>query len=197
MGNDAKADAYLASVLSRFDSSALASNKVLRRLIDSAALRARLVGATAPAVKGVEFLDMPEIIIADLKGKVAMLDFLAHWCLQCIADFPYTKMLQEKYGPKGLVVIGLTEFYGYFGGQENIGRDIELVELKRFKAQHKLNFGFMVVPRENTEAYGVSGLPAVALIDRTGRIRYLRQGADYKRNVEQVIERLIDEQEHE
>ena len=39
---------------------------------------------------------------------MVLLDFWATWCKPCIAQFPRMREWQTKYGPKGLVIIGMT-----------------------------------------------------------------------------------------
>ena len=46
--------------------------------------------------------------IADLKGKVVVLDFWATWCPWCIRSFPAIRDLLKDYADKGLVVVGVT-----------------------------------------------------------------------------------------
>lgn len=193
MGDSAKTEAYFSSFLSRFRSSGLNSDKQLSHIIESSVLCARLTGTVAPAIEGIEFLGIAKTSLSDLKGKVVLLDFFAHWCPQCIDDFPYTKMLQEKYAAKGLVILGITEYYGFVGAQEKVDERTESSKLMELRKQYALNYGFVVVPRANRNLYGISGLPAACLIDRTGRIRYLKQGSSYKEDIEKLIQDAISE----
>ncbi len=190
-GDRAKAEEYFAAFLSKFNSSPLSSVPRVKEMVEAAMFRLKLVGAPAPEVEGVEYLGLPKTKLSDLKGKVVMLDFLAHWCGPCIASFPETHLLKEKYEAKGLVIIGLTNYYGFYGEREKLTNAEELAALKEFLLKRDVKFGVIVGPRANEAAYGVAGLPAVALIDRKGTVRYVKQGADYKKEIEKIIQTLV------
>lgn len=192
-GDRAKTEEYFAAFHSKFNASPLASIPRVKEMVEAAMFRLKLVGATAPAIEGIEYLGLPKTKLSDLKGKVVMLDFLAHWCGPCIASFPETHSLKERYEAKGLVIIGLTNYYGFFEEREKLTNAEELAALKEFLLKRNVKFGVIVGPRANEAAYGVAGLPAAALIDRKGTVRYIKQGADYKKEIEKMIQTLVAE----
>jgi thiol-disulfide isomerase/thioredoxin len=191
-GEQAKSDQFYTSFLSKFSSSPLASEKRVKIGVEAAFRRAQLIGAEAPAIAAVEYIDIQKTNISDLKGKVIVLDFLAHWCAPCIGSFPELDALEKKYEADGLVVLGITSYYGFFGSREKVSPAEELAELKSLKEKHQVKFGFIVGPRDNETAYGIAGLPAYGLIDRSGRVRYLEPGVTRQR-LEQMIQKLLDE----
>ena len=57
---------------------------------------------TAAAVDAGDPLDL-----AQLRGKVVLVDFWASWCEPCRHSFPWLNEMQAKYADRGLVVIGV------------------------------------------------------------------------------------------
>ena len=49
-----------------------------------------------------------KVSLPDLKGKVLLLNFWASWCGPCIQETPSLSQLAEQFGPKGLVVLGVS-----------------------------------------------------------------------------------------
>jgi thiol-disulfide isomerase/thioredoxin len=62
----------------------------------------------APEISGTQqwFNSRPQKI-AHLKGKVVLIDFWTYSCINCLRTLPHINELQQKYGDKGLVIIGV------------------------------------------------------------------------------------------
>src|SRR5262249_8642328 len=50
---------------------------------------------------------------SQLKGRVVVLDLWATWCEPCLADIPMWNRLQEKYGNRGLKIVGMAMQSGW------------------------------------------------------------------------------------
>jgi len=135
--------------------------------------------------------------LADLKGKVVVLDFFAHWCGPCIASLPSMRELNDELKSKGLRMVGVTRFYGYYKKEHSSKKDMsaetELARMKDFIGEKKINWPVAFVGKEVFEAYGCSAIPHVVVIDKQGKVHKIKVGYD-KAGVEafhKEIEKLL------
>lgn len=115
-----------------------------------------------------------------LKGKVVILDFFAHWCGPCIASLPSMREIYDDLKPKGLEMVGLTRFYGYYKAEHKTKRDMpaeaEFARMKDFMAEKNINWPVAFVSKDVFDAYACSGIPHVVVIDRAGKIQKIKVG---------------------
>ena len=158
--------------------------------------QAQLRGEFAPELLISRWIDQKPVKLSDLRGRVVLLDFWATWCGPCLAAFPYLKDWHEKYKERGLVIIGLTRYYGSGEGREMLP-DEEFAFLEKFKQEHALPYGIAVAEgSENHGTYAVTGIPTAILIDRQGKVRLVTTGtgAGNEQQLAATIEKLIQEQ---
>jgi thiol-disulfide isomerase/thioredoxin len=129
-----------------------------------------------------------------LHGKVIVLDFFAHWCIPCIAAFPELKSLYTDFKDKGLEIVGVTSFYGYYK-QQNLEKldmkpSVEFDHLKGFDREYKLPWPVIVGGKTNFSKYGVSAIPQIVIIDKKGIVRRLQVGNRPEQTA--FIRKLID-----
>src|SRR5262245_48699829 len=72
-----------------------------------------LEGRPAPALDTQERLGPRVPSLAELEGRVILLFFWAHWCVECKAESAIIARLVEKYRSQGLTLIAPTQLYGY------------------------------------------------------------------------------------
>lgn len=151
----------------------------------------KLLSESAPELATIDqwFPGTPQTI-AGLRGKVVLLDFWATWCGPCFDAFPVLTEMHQDYAREGLVILGLTRYYGQADGF-NVDNPNEIEFLKRFKRNHGLPYDFVVTKDQATQrAYGATDLPTAVLIDRKGVIRYIESGTNPTR-LEEMREMLL------
>jgi peroxiredoxin len=117
--------------------------------------------------------------LAAYRGKVILLNFWATWCEPCLTEIPRFKEWQQKYGRRGLQVVGVS-----MDDEEGPVRDL----------YRKLSLNFPVVMGDEKlgELYGgILGLPVTFLIGRDGKIQLRQDGAADLKALEQAILRLL------
>ena len=130
--------------------------------------RLKLVGQPAPELSIKEWRNSSPLTLAELKGKVVLLEFWATWCKPCEQMFPKIKEFHRGYADQGLEVLALTRYFMAYGGTPE-AKSQELILIEEFTEKHAIEFPVGVAEDESTQdAYGATALPMFALIDRTG-----------------------------
>ena len=151
-----------------------------------------LIGAEAPEISVKEWINGEAASLASLRGRVVLLEFWATWCQPCREMFPKLRKLDEEYRERGLEVIALTRHY--LASRDTASSLAEELELMRsVVAQHDLKFRVGVAEDERTqELYGATGLPTLALVDRTGVVRYAHFGGGEDARFNRILNRCLD-----
>jgi thiol-disulfide isomerase/thioredoxin len=156
------------------------------------AVQVKLVGQPAPEIAVAQWIGGDPVSLADLRGQVVLLEFWATWCKPCHEMFPKLKELHDAHAARGLKILALTRYYLAYGGSAT-AREEELELIRRFVAERSVEFAVGVAEDERLQAlYGATGLPAVALIDRRGVVRY-RFGGGGDAMFQQILKECLDE----
>jgi thiol-disulfide isomerase/thioredoxin len=125
----------------------------------------RLLKEPAPVTDfSITDLDGRTHALADLKGKVVLVNFWATWCPPCRAEIPDLIRLQEKYRDS-LVILGISE------------DEIPAEEVKAFARAQQMNYPIAMTKPELSKIFrGVSALPTTFVIDREGKLQQRHVG---------------------
>lgn len=95
--------------------------------------------------------------LADLKGKVVLVNFWATWCPPCRKEMPDLQALYDKYKDQGFVVLSISD--------EQSGK------VAPFIAERKISYPVLLDPgRKVNEAFVVEGIPKSFVYDREGKL---------------------------
>lgn len=164
------------------------------RSLKFAGIRAGMVGTAPPEIPVTDkYRDFTSV--EALKGKVVIIDFMAHWCGPCKAAFPDIHKLYEKYKDKGLEVLSVTRYYGYYDTQKNLNPSQEYAAMAGFLKQYQLDWPVIFTENDTFADYGITGIPTMVVIGRDGLVRTLHVGysAQSFKEVETLVGDLIKE----
>ena len=137
------------------------------------------------------WLNSAPLKIADLAGKVVLLDFWTFDCWNCYRSFPWLRALESRLEPKGLQVIGVhSPEFEHEKVRDNVVRKI---------AEFGLKHPVMI---DNDFSYwrtmGNRYWPAFYIIDKRGRVRAVfagetHQGDRQAEAIEDLLLQLLSE----
>jgi len=154
-----------------------------------------LQGEPPPPLDLSEYLGPRPPALADLRGKVVVLFFWAHWCPDCKMQGPILADLLERYGPQGLAVVAPTQRFGYGAGGRTLTAAEERAYIEEVRDTHYAFLATQPVPlsERNHRVYGVSSTPTLVVVGRNGRIALYNPGRLPKETLEALIVRLLEE----
>ena len=141
----------------------------------------------APELTNVNgYINSEPITLADLRGKVVLVDFWTYSCINCIRTIPYLNAWYEKYADNGLVIVGVhTPEFEFEKDYNNVKAAVEKFDIKYPVAQDN--------EKGTWEAYENRYWPRKYLIDNEGYIRYDHIGEGAYAETEKVIQSLLAE----
>lgn len=144
---------------------------------------------TAPPLTGItQWLNTPDNVaveLADLRGKVVLIDFWTYSCINCQRALPHVNDWYDKYRDAGLEVIGVhtpefafeRETRNVIAGAEDLGVDHPIAQDNSYSTW---------------TTYRNRYWPAEYLIDAEGTVRYLKFGeGDYDVTEQHIRDLLV------
>ena len=125
------------------------------------------------------------VALSNYKGKVVVLDFYATWCEPCRDETPQLVQLQNQFGEKGLLIVGL-----------NVGGEDDRAEVpayaKEFSIKYQLGY-----PDDDLVTEYLSddqSIPQSFVLDRDGKLvkRFVGYSENSGAELEKVIKTTIE-----
>jgi len=141
---------------------------------------------TAPDFAGINnWFNSKPLNIADLRGKVVLVDFWTYGCVNCVNTLPHVTDLYAKYKDKGLVVVGVhTPEFPFERSAANVQ-----AALKR----HGITYP---VAQDNDSktwnAYQNQYWPAQYIIDQNGKIVFQHEGEGRYDEIDRTVAKLLN-----
>ena len=156
------------------------------RPVTFAAAKTAEQSQTAPEFVGLgNWFNSPPLKLADLRGKVVLVDFWTYGCVNCVNTLPHVTELYSKYRDRGLVVVGIhTPEFPFEHSASNVQ-----AALKRH------GILYPVAQDNNSQtwnAYGNQYWPAQYIIDQNGKIVFQHDGEGQYGEIDRTIARLLN-----
>jgi peroxiredoxin len=137
-------------------------------------------GAKMPEIGLTDLAGKP-VNLAALAGKVVLSDFWATWCAPCREELPLLEKFHQKYGSKGLAIVGVSV-------------DKEPGGIKGFLDKLKVTFPVVHdAGHEVSGKYSPPKMPSSYIIDRKGIVRYVHGGfragdaAEFEKQIQELL----------
>ncbi|HEY4338348.1 MAG TPA: cytochrome c biogenesis protein DipZ [Steroidobacteraceae bacterium] len=141
-------------------------------------------GPMPPLTGAIAWLNSPPLSAEGLRGKVVLIDFWTYSCINCLRELPYVKAWAQKYGPDGLVIIGVHTpefaFERVVGNVQKAIKDLGVTYPVAVDSDYKIWGAF------NNQYW-----PALYFIDGTGTIRHHHFGEGEYDESERIIKQML------
>jgi thiol-disulfide isomerase/thioredoxin len=114
------------------------------------------VGKIPPEIKAYEWINTTKALkLADLKGKIVVVEFWATWCPPCRASIPHLIKMNNQYKDKGVVIIGLSSE--------------DRNTIVKFAQEIGMNYPVGIASTSGKE-YMVNGIPHAVVVGKDGKV---------------------------
>ena len=123
-------------------------------------------------------VDGRSVDLSAMKGKVVLIDFWATWCGPCVAEFPHVLEAYQKLRDRGFEIVG-------------ISLDQEKEALESFTKKRGMPwpqyFDGEGWGNKYAQEFGITGIPAMWLVDRDGKLVDQEGREDLAGKVERLL----------
>src|SRR5438045_4375991 len=105
------------------------------------------------------------------------------------------KKMYRELKDKGLEVVAVTQYYGYYKAEKGLSKDEEYKRMAGYMEEWELPWPMVIGDKANFEAYGVGGIPQYVVIDRDGKVASINVGysdelhTKFRAGVEKILNR--------
>jgi thiol-disulfide isomerase/thioredoxin len=144
------------------------------------------VQGTAPNFTGInKWFNSAPLNMADLRGKVVLVDFWTYGCVNCVNTLPHVTALYEKYKDRGLVVVGVhTPEFPFERSASNVQA-----------AMKRHGITYPVAQDNDSQTWNVwrnQYWPAQYIVDQSGKIVFQHAGEGQYEEIERTVARLLN-----
>jgi thiol-disulfide isomerase/thioredoxin len=156
------------------------------QLVSSDDLVSESKSPSAPEFAPGTWINSEPMTLKSLRGRVVLVEFWTFGCYNCRNTLPSVEEWDTRYREKGLTIVGVhSPEFDDEKKPENVRREVA-----------SLGIHYPVVTDNDYatwRAYGVEAWPTVFVLDKSGRIRWTHVGEGAYDDTEQVIEKLLAE----
>ncbi len=144
--------------------------------------------AAAPELATGDWINSEPLTLEDLRGRVVLIEFWTFGCVNCRNTVPFVKGWHDRYREQGLTVIGVHS--------PETADESKIEDLRREVASLGINYPVVTDNDHQTwNAYNSYAWPTIFLLDKHGRIRWMRVGEGDYDETEGLIQKLLAEKE--
>lgn len=141
---------------------------------------------TAAELAPGEWINSEPLKLKDLRGQVVLIEFWTFGCINCRNSLPFVESWHARYREQGLIVIGVHS--PEFEEEKNVA------SLRGQVASLGIRYPVVTDNDYQTwKAYNVEAWPTIFLLDKQGRIRWMRVGEGKYDETERQIQKLLAE----
>jgi cytochrome c biogenesis protein CcmG/thiol:disulfide interchange protein DsbE len=119
--------------------------------------------------------DQTAITMSQLRGHPVLLDFWATWCGPCQIEAPIVDRVAKRFKDRGLIVVGVNTS----DPDSNAGG---------WARAHGISYPIVFDAHDEVaHRYGVSSLPTLVVVSKTGKILALRSGITDDSDLESLV----------
>jgi thiol-disulfide isomerase/thioredoxin len=156
--------------------------------------------ATAPDFVGLgNWYNSAPLKLADLRGKVVLVNFWTYGCVNCVNTLPHVTGLYAKYKDRGLVVVGIhTPEFPFERSASNVQAALKRHGINASNVQAALKRHGITYPvaqdndSQTWNAYRNRYWPAQYIVDQNGKIVFQHDGEGQYDQIDRTVARLLN-----